>query len=35
MINRKGIITYKVVGPVSDANLMSTVMPEIEKAMKD
>lgn len=35
VINRKGIITYKVVGPISDANLMSTVMPEIEKAMKD
>ena len=35
MVNRKGIIIYKVVGPITDANLMSTVMPQIEKALKD
>jgi len=34
VINRKGIIIYKVVGPITDANLMNTVMPEIEKALK-
>ena len=34
VINRAGTITYKLVGPVSDANLMSTLMPEIEKALK-
>ena len=35
VVNRKGIIIYKVVGPITDANLMSTVMPQIEKALKD
>jgi len=35
VINRKGTIVYKLVGPITAANLTDTVMPEIEKALKD
>jgi cytochrome c biogenesis protein CcmG/thiol:disulfide interchange protein DsbE len=35
VINRKGVITYKLVGPVTQANLTDTVMPQIEKALKE
>ena len=35
VVNRKGTIVYKVVGPITDSNLMSTVMPQIEKALAE
>ena len=35
VIDRKGVITYKLVGPVTQANLADTVMPQVEKALKE
>jgi cytochrome c biogenesis protein CcmG/thiol:disulfide interchange protein DsbE len=35
VIDRKGVIIYKLVGPVTQANLTDTVMPQIEKALKE
>jgi cytochrome c biogenesis protein CcmG, thiol:disulfide interchange protein DsbE len=34
VVNRKGVITYKLVGPLTAANLTGLVMPEIAKALK-
>jgi cytochrome c biogenesis protein CcmG/thiol:disulfide interchange protein DsbE len=35
VINRAGTITYKLVGPITQANLADTVLPEIDKALKN
>jgi cytochrome c biogenesis protein CcmG/thiol:disulfide interchange protein DsbE len=34
VIDRAGTITYKLVGPITQANLADTVLPQIEKALK-
>ncbi len=35
VVNRAGTIIYKLVGPITADNLSNTVMPEIEKALKN
>ncbi len=35
VIDRNGIITYKLVGPILPQNLQSVLMPEIEKALAE
>jgi len=35
VVDRAGTITYKLVGPITEANLTATVMPQIEKALKE
>ncbi len=35
VINRAGTIIYKLVGPITQANLTQVVMPAIDKALKE
>ena len=35
VVDRNGTITYKLVGPITQANLADTMLPEIAKALKN
>jgi cytochrome c biogenesis protein CcmG/thiol:disulfide interchange protein DsbE len=33
LVGRDGAIAYKLVGPITEVNLKSVLMPEVEKAL--